>query len=473
MISKRQYLVFGRLFYECLLLNLCIVLVLVLRTEDLLNSLSDQGFLKNLYTLLAVFNVSWLLIILVNGDPENYLLGSFQERIKQVVINGFIFIGVMSTLAILLKIEYFNRSTLLLPIFLFTICNIVLLKPLFEFMKRRRSYDGSHYNVLLVGSSGGANRIYDYTKKHAHLGYEMVGVVDDTTELIEANGNGMHYDRLGGLNDLEDILGRRHIDEIFINLPQKREAEIKNAIRVADMHGVRVNYVPETPLYVGQNYRSFSLDDSMPVYQLRQSPLDKFHNYLVKKAFDVVFAMGVIVLLSPVLLLIAILIKLDSKGPVIYAPMRKGEGGNMFRCLKFRTMKECDDPLNGTKSTVKNDPRITRVGKFLRKYDLDELPQFFNVLNGDMSVIGPRPHRVNLQDDFRKIVDEYMIRHYIKPGLSGWAQVNGWRGPTVTNEQKTERINHDVWYIANWSFWLDLKIILLTVFGRKTRKNAF
>ena len=136
-------------------------------------------------------------------------------------------------------------------------------------------------------------------------------------------------------------------------------------------------------------------------------------------------------------------------------------------------MKVNDDPTNGTKSTVKNDPRITKIGKYLRKYDLDELPQFLNVLKGDMSVVGPRPHRVNLQHDFRKIVNDYMIRHYVKPGITGWAQVNGWRGPTETSEQKKERVRHDLWYIENWSFILDIKIIFLTVFGKKTRKNAF
>ena len=139
----------------------------------------------------------------------------------------------------------------------------------------------------------------------------------------------------------------------------------------------------------------------------------------------------------------------------------------------FRTMKTCDDPNNGTRSTVKNDPRITKIGKYLRKLDLDELPQFFNVLKGNMSVVGPRPHRVNLDKDFRKIVNDYMVRHYVKPGITGWAQVNGWRGPTVTNEQKRKRVWHDLWYIENWNFILDLRIIFLTVFSRNTRINAF
>ena len=136
-------------------------------------------------------------------------------------------------------------------------------------------------------------------------------------------------------------------------------------------------------------------------------------------------------------------------------------------------MSVCDDPVNGTKSTVKNDPRITRVGNFLRKYDLDELPQFINVLKGDMSVVGPRPHRTFLHNDFRAIVSKYMIRHYVKPGLTGWAQVNGWRGPATTLEQKTGRVKHDLWYIANWTFFLDIKIIFMTVFSKSARKNAF
>jgi putative colanic acid biosynthesis UDP-glucose lipid carrier transferase len=232
-----------------------------------------------------------------------------------------------------------------------------------------------------------------------------------------------------------------------------------------------VKLIPENPMFIAKSYKAITIGD-LAVFKLRQSPLDNFSKTIVKRLFDFCFALVIIVIFFPVYLLIGILIFLDTKGSIFYTPYRKGEAGETFRCYKFRTMSVCDNPLDGTKSTIENDPRITKIGRFLRISDLDELPQFFNVLKGEMSVIGPRPHRVNLQQDLRKSVNNYMIRGYVKPGITGWAQVNGWRGPTITEEQKNERIKHDLWYIENWSLWLDIKIIFLTLFGRH-RKKAF
>src|SRR5690606_16648090 len=153
--------------------------------------------------------------------------------------------------------------------------------------------------------------------------------------------------------------------------------------------------------------------------------------------------------------------------------IRVGKGGKPFKLYKFSTMKESDPVNGGTKSTEKDDPRITKLGRLLRKYSLDELPQFLNVFLGNMSVVGPRPHRSYLNEQFKKTQGNYMIRHYYKPGITGWAQVNGWRGPTTTDEQKYQRTVHDLWYLENWSFKMDLKIIYLTIFGDKVRKSAF
>jgi putative colanic acid biosynthesis UDP-glucose lipid carrier transferase len=171
--------------------------------------------------------------------------------------------------------------------------------------------------------------------------------------------------------------------------------------------------------------------------------------------------------------MIAIAIKLDSKGPVFYRPVRIGKRGAQILIYKFRSMRHNTSPVDKTRSTALNDDRITRVGKFIRKYSLDELPQFINVFVGDMSVVGPRPHRVDLDKRFQQIAPSYMVRQYIKPGITGWAQVNGWRGPTETKYQYIARTLHDLWYIEHWNFALDIYIIFLTLFGMNTRKNAF
>lgn len=191
-----------------------------------------------------------------------------------------------------------------------------------------------------------------------------------------------------------------------------------------------------------------------------------------KRLFDIFFSIFAMILVSPLLIIIGLLVKLTSKGPVLYVAERVGIGGDIFKMYKFRTMRHSGKSQEAF-STRENDSRITPLGHFLRKSNLDELPQFLNVLKGEMSVVGPRPHRVYLDKKLRNEVDKYKIRYYIKPGITGWAQVNGWRGPTNTEEQKIQRTLHDIWYIKNWSFRLDLKIILLTMIGEKTRKNAF
>jgi len=215
--------------------------------------------------------------------------------------------------------------------------------------------------------------------------------------------------------------------------------------------------------------KTLGVGDDHPAAEFSKEVL-KYSN--VKRLFDIFFSIFALVLVSPLLIIIGLLVKLTSKGPVLYVAERVGMGGDIFKMYKFRTMRHSGKSQEAL-STRENDSRITLLGHFLRKTNLDELPQFFNVLKGEMSVVGPRPHRVYLDKKLQDEVDKYMIRRYIKPGITGWAQVNGWRGPTNTEEQKIQRTLHDIWYIKHWSFWLDLKIILLTVIGKKARKNAF
>jgi putative colanic acid biosynthesis UDP-glucose lipid carrier transferase len=277
---------------------------------------------------------------------------------------------------------------------------------------------------------------------------------------------------VGTLKNIQSYLKDNPVDEIVIALPVKPSKKVRNILAAADYHGIRVKYIPDYQSLFGKNYKT-SRYGQIDVVNVRQLPLDETFSFFIKNSFDKIFATSVLVLLSPVFLLIALLIKLESPGPVFYTPTRIGKAGQPFQVIKFRSMHVNDLATGGVLSTQKDDPRITPLGRILRKYSLDELPQFINVLLGDMSVVGPRPHRSFLNQQFQESVDKYMVRHYFKPGITGWAQVNGWRGPTDTPEQKAQRTQHDLWYVENWSVWLDIKIIYLTIFSRKAHTSAF
>ena len=470
MIPKKQHLVISNVLLEFLILNLSIGVVFYLKNKEVFAinpEIPLSQSLTDLALLTTIFNVVWGFIILFNGDQNLYMNSQFSKRLKYLLVNIFLFIGINSTIFILFKLEYFNRITFLLPIFIFAALNLLLFNW-FTQIQRQRQNSTISSAILAMGKESKLDH-QRFIQKITDQGYDFVGyLLEENTRVEKFNSK-----ILGTLEELSKILEKNTVDEIFLTASSMEEEKVNDIINLADYQGIRVNLVPDTPVSKGRFPGKAYEIDGLPVYPHRQTPLDEFNNFLIKRAFDLIFSFTVLLLLSPFMALIGFIIALDRKGPILYRPVRKGAGGRTFRCYKFRTMSVCDNPLNGTKSTVKDDPRITWIGKYLRKYDLDELPQFFNVLKGDMSVVGPRPHRINLHNDFRKIINDYMVRHYVKPGITGWAQVNGWRGPTQTIKQKEERIKHDIWFIENWSFFLDIKIIFLTVFGKETRRNAF
>lgn len=461
MNSKNRFVLVNLLAIEFILLNLVLILFLYFRLPEF--SFSDNTFLANMVKLVAIYNLSWLFIILFIRDNGFYFNEEY-SYFKNVLTSLFFFVGIVTTLVVLFKISYFARSTFIIPIFIFSYVVLISSKYLLKVLKKR----GSHLfsNTLLIGSGYGNKSLTGFTNAMTQYGYNVMGYLEGQDMNLK---NDLDLDVFGTINDLPNVLNNHSIDEIFISMSDMQHEMILNMVKIADNFGVRVKLIPENPLLKSTNYKPTAMGD-LAVFKLRQSPLDNFSLTILKRLFDFSFALLVLIVLAPIFLLIAICIYLDSGGPIFYTPYRKGEANTTFKCFKFRTMSVCEDPVNGTKSTEVNDPRITKVGKFLRKVDLDELPQFFNVLRGEMSVIGPRPHRIHLQNDFKSSVRNYMVRSYVKPGITGWAQVNGWRGPTVTAEQKNERVHHDLWYIENWSFWLDIKIIFLTLFGSHHKK---
>jgi Undecaprenyl-phosphate glucose phosphotransferase len=323
-------------------------------------------------------------------------------------------------------------------------------------------------HVIVAGTGNKAKIVEDEVLTSHKPGYLLKGFISCNQDACMIESKKV----LGNLDSINMFLQANTVDEIVIALPDEQKNNIQRVLSVADYHGIRVKYVLDYHELFGNHYK-ITRFGQVDAVNIREMPCDGKYAIFFKNYFDKVFAAFALLMLLPAFLLVAIMIKLESRGPVFYCPIRIGKGGKPFKLFKFRSMRQNDDAATGTQSTCENDPRITRIGKFLRKYSIDELPQFINVLFGSMSVVGPRPHRRFLNRQLQENVYHYMLRHYVKPGITGWAQINGWRGPTDTEEQRRQRTLHDLWYIENWKFRLDMKIIVLTIFSSKVHKSAF
>jgi Undecaprenyl-phosphate glucose phosphotransferase len=313
-------------------------------------------------------------------------------------------------------------------------------------------------DLVIVGEGPAAEEIFQYCEDQTVRGYRFCGVFNDSPI------DGPLGDRLiGGVSTVKAFALQHRIDIVYCALPGTRKQDITDLMEFCERNTIRFRVIPCADSFIPVVQGSeLEFHGAVPVSKIRREPLDKASNRAVKRAFDIVFSLAVITLIFSWLFpILAILIKLSSKGPVFFKQTRLGEGNQTFVCYKFRSMRMNDEA--DTKQATKNDPRVTRIGRFLRKSNLDEMPQFFNVLLGQMSVVGPRPHPLRLNDQFRDIIDKYMVRHFVRPGITGWAQVNGFRGETRTPELMERRIELDIWYLENWSFWLDLRIVVRTV----------
>lgn len=331
---------------------------------------------------------------------------------------------------------------------------------------RRRGYNYS--KIVIVGTGTTANRLYEEMRKDPGFGYKIHGFFDNK---IEPDFRRRDLYR-GTLDMLDSYISANHIDEVFYTLSGNDETALSTALHAADANVVKFYYVPQISRYLARGFNLRAVG-SMPIMSVRETPLSSLPNAVLKRTFDIIFSTIVLLLLFPIVFIpVAIAIKLSSPGPVLFRQKRTGYLGRDFLCLKFRTMRINDD--DNSKQTSRDDPRKTRVGDFLRRTSIDELPQFINVLLGDMSVVGPRPHMLRDTQDYSALIDKYMVRHFIKPGITGWAQVNGYRGATDELWKMEQRVEHDVWYSENWSFLLDIKIIVRTVINAvQGEKNAF
>ena len=295
------------------------------------------------------------------------------------------------------------------------------------------------------------------------LGYRLHGVLSD--DYHESLPKGFY---LGKLDRFCEVVRSGAVDEVIIALPLRLEEMIIDMVEKCNQEGIRVRIVPDFCRIIHNRAVLERLGD-IPLIGIRTEPLSLLKNRVLKRTFDIGFSLTVLLLLLPFFLVIILLIKLTSEGPVFFRQNRVGVNNREFEMYKFRSMTVQPKKASDTIWTTSDDSRVTWIGRFIRKGNIDELPQFWNFLIGDMSVVGPRPERQYFVEQFKNDISDYKVRHLVKSGITGWAQVNGWRGDTSI----VRRIECDIEYIENWTFFFDLKIIWLTLFGRETNRNAY
>ncbi|MDR6720365.1 undecaprenyl-phosphate glucose phosphotransferase [Paenibacillus sp. 2003] len=332
-------------------------------------------------------------------------------------------------------------------------------------LKRLRKKGFNRQFVLILGAGSLGKRFYDNLRNYPELGYEVTGFLDDYRHWDQSEKK-RYKPILGRIDELEEFLSTHLIDEVILALPLDAHDKYSHIINVCEKAGVRTLIIPDFFDYLPARpyFDNFA---GMPMINVRDIPLDIAFNRLMKRTFDILFSLTAILLTSPVMLVVAVGVRLSSSGPVIFKQERVGLNRRNFMMFKFRSMRVIPEGTMDTGWSTKNDPRRTAFGTFIRRTSLDELPQFFNVLLGHMSVVGPRPERPYYVNQFRDEIPKYMIKHHVRPGITGLAQSKGLRGDTSIED----RIEQDIFYIENWSLLFDIKIIWETI--RKGLKNAY
>jgi Undecaprenyl-phosphate glucose phosphotransferase len=377
-------------------------------------------------------------------------------------------ISMLFLLSFLFLYKEIDISRAFLAIFL---VNNIFLIVFFRFFIKKllKNIRAKGYNkqfILILGAGQVGRTFHDNVITHSEIGYDVIGFLDDH---IEEHQSAQKYKPiLGKIDRLNRILDDFLIDEVIIALPLRAHEKYGDIIKTCEKAGVKTMIIPDFYDYL-PSQPSFDNFAGIPLINIWNIPLDDVSNRFWKRAFDIVFSLLAIILTAPVMIVVALGIKITSYGPILFKQERMGLNRRTFMMYKFRSMRFSATEISDEVWTIENDPRRTKFGTFLRKTSLDELPQFFNVLIGDMSVVGPRPERPFFVDQFKEEIPKYMVKHYVRPGITGWAQANGLRGDTSIKD----RIHHDIFYIENWTLLFDLKIIVKTVVNGFTNKNAY
>lgn len=392
---------------------------------------------------------------------------SHRRQILMIINANFLTLLSATLILFLLKGKFGNAAgSVILPSFIInTVLEIIFRLCLIKVLEFYRIKGRNIKHILIVGYSYTAEHYIDKVIANPQWGYCIHGILDNQMKL------GTSYRDipvLGGVDNLEFILPENNLDEIIITLSIGEYQNLEHIVKMCEKSGVHTKFVPDYHNIISSKPYTEDLD-GIPVINIRHVPLTNPLNWFLKRSIDIFGALLAFILFSPAMLIVALTIKLTSKGPILYSQVRIGLHNKEFKMYKFRSMEVQSESKEKKAWTTMNDPRVTPIGKFIRKTSIDELPQLFNVLIGNMSLIGPRPERPFFVDKFKEEIPRYMIKHQVRPGMTGWAQVNGFRGDTSIQK----RIEHDLYYIENWTLELDIKILFLTVFKGFINRNAY
>lgn len=423
-------------------------------------------------------NIPWVVLVYIIGFSFSYVLFpsliqlrliKYEDIIRRATSTCFMMLLFVSLIIFVSKpFADFPRTFLfysMLAYFIFMLTERIILRKI---LMRFRANKGNLKNVILVGNEQTVYQLFEILKTPIY-GYNIVGFFYDG----ECTNQEMAAKRLGGTGDIYGWLTvHSNINEIYGYFPKEQHDTINMMSKFCDNHLIRFYYIPAINVFKGNMAITFM--EGIPVIARREEPLRKDSNKLAKRIFDIIFSSFVLLSIFPwIFIFVSVMIKIQSPGPIFFLQERTGLDGKIFKCIKFRSMKVNNDA--DEIQATKNDPRKFPFGDFMRKTNIDELPQFINVFLGDMSVVGPRPHMLKHTAEYSKLINHFMVRHFAKPGITGLAQVSGFRGETRYIDQMEGRVKKDIEYIENWTFLLDLKIIVKTVtnmFG-KEKGNAY
>ena len=369
------------------------------------------------------------------------------------------------TILFITKQQHFSREMAFIFYCINIILCIIIRLGIHMTLRAFRKQGFNQKHILLIGYSQSAEGYIDRIKANPQWGYTVMGILDDN---IESGAEYRGIKVLGRIANLEVILPENKLDEIAITLGLSEYSKLERVVAECEKSGVHTKFAPDYNNIIPTKPYTEDLD-GIPVIHVRHVPLSSSYNIVLKRAVDIFGATVALILFAIPMLITAIIVKTTSPGPLIFKQKRIGLHNREFDMYKFRSMKVQEASEEKKAWTTKDDPRVTPIGKFMRKTNIDELPQIFNVLKGDMSLVGPRPERPFFVNKFKEEIPRYMIKHQVRPGMTGWAQVNGFRGDTSI----TGRIECDLYYVENWTLALDFKILFLTFFGRKVNKNAY